>query len=420
MKRILSSAALVSALLAAAGAGAGRAAVGRRSAAPALSGESALAAAAAESLGPRLGHRRQRRRQDHVWVTHRGADSLEGNEKGMMLTPPTSSVCCAAAPFVLAVRRRPASSCRTSAGPGRATSGRSRRAALRSTPRATSGLPPPGSSRRRRQRARPRRRGTTAAGVAAAARGTAAPTGPADAHVLKFSPDGKFLLQIGTPGKMEGPESQTTLNRPAAVAVDAAANEVYVADSGNHRIVVFNSETGAYKRHWGAYGEKPTAAGGGAYDPAAPPSRQFRDVTCVEIAQGRHGLRLRPHEQPHPGVPEGRQVRQGRHHLEEHARRDGHRAVRRRVVARLGVGHRLLERRRSSATSSSPTATTRRCRDRAARHARRGRQPSATAAASRDASSRSAASRSIRAATCTRASSTTASACRSSSPGARR
>jgi len=84
---------------------------------------------------------------------------------------------------------------------------------------------------------------------------------------------------------MEGPDSQTTLNRPAAVAVDAAANEVYVADSGNHRIVVFDADSGTYKRHWGAYGEKPTAAGGGAYDPGAPPARQFRDVSCVEIAK---------------------------------------------------------------------------------------------------------------------------------------
>jgi DNA-binding beta-propeller fold protein YncE len=103
--------------------------------------------------------------------------------------------------------------------------------------------------------------------------------------VLKFAKDGKFLLQIGTPGKMEGPDSQTTLNRPAAVAVDSGANEVFVADSGNHRVVVFDSETGAYKRHWGAYGEKPTAAGGGAYDPTVAPSRQFRDVTCIEIAK---------------------------------------------------------------------------------------------------------------------------------------
>src|SRR5499427_781342 len=39
--------------------------------------------------------------QDHVWVAHRGADSLEGNEKGMMATPPTSVLCCTAAQFVL-------------------------------------------------------------------------------------------------------------------------------------------------------------------------------------------------------------------------------------------------------------------------------------------------------------------------------
>ena len=39
--------------------------------------------------------------QDHVWVTHRGADSLEGNEKGMMANPPTSTECCVAAPFIL-------------------------------------------------------------------------------------------------------------------------------------------------------------------------------------------------------------------------------------------------------------------------------------------------------------------------------
>src|SRR5215831_8063065 len=39
--------------------------------------------------------------QDHIWVTHRGADSLEGNEKGMMATPQTSVLCCTAAPFIL-------------------------------------------------------------------------------------------------------------------------------------------------------------------------------------------------------------------------------------------------------------------------------------------------------------------------------
>jgi hypothetical protein len=39
--------------------------------------------------------------RDHVWVVHRGADTLEANEKGMMANPPTSSVCCVAAPSVL-------------------------------------------------------------------------------------------------------------------------------------------------------------------------------------------------------------------------------------------------------------------------------------------------------------------------------
>jgi DNA-binding beta-propeller fold protein YncE len=49
--------------------------------------------------------------------------------------------------------------------------------------------------------------------------------------------------------------------------------------------VVFDAEKGTYKRHWGAYGEKPGDAPGGPYDPAAPPARQFRDVSCVKISR---------------------------------------------------------------------------------------------------------------------------------------
>jgi DNA-binding beta-propeller fold protein YncE len=66
---------------------------------------------------------------------------------------------------------------------------------------------------------------------------------------------------------MDGPESQTTLNRPSAVAYDSAANEVFVADMGNKRIAVFDADKGTYKRHFG----------GGA--------TPFSDVTCVEIAR---------------------------------------------------------------------------------------------------------------------------------------
>jgi DNA-binding beta-propeller fold protein YncE len=243
--------------------------------------------------------------QDHVWVTHRGADSLEGNEKGMMATPQTSIKCCAAAPFILEFDADgkllshfggPGQGYQWPQSPGGlAVDAKGNvwitAAGLESAPSAGRGraavdpdaVGPPGGAARGADAARG---GDAARGAAPArGRGPAAPAGPADAHVLKFARDGKFLLQIGTPGKMEGPDSQTTLNRPAAVAVDSGANEVFVADSGNHRIVVFDSETGAYKRHWGAYGEKPTAAGGGPYDPGAPPARQFRDVTCVEIAK---------------------------------------------------------------------------------------------------------------------------------------
>jgi len=239
--------------------------------------------------------------QDHVWVTHRGADSLEGNEKGMMATPKTSVLCCTAAPFILEFDTAgkllahfggPGQGYQWPQSPGGITVDAKGNVWV-----AGAGLEPAPAGGRGRATgsnadpdAVPPARGRGADAPAAPApaargRGPAAPAGPPDAHVLKFARDGKFLLQIGTPGKMEGPDSQTTLNRPAAVAVDAGTNEVFVADSGNHRVVVFDSESGAYKRHWGAYGEKPTAAGGGPYDPTATPARQFRDVTCIEIAK---------------------------------------------------------------------------------------------------------------------------------------
>jgi len=128
---------------------------------------------------------------------------------------------------------------------------------------------------------------TTAAVAALAARGArgnAAAAAAGDAHILKFTSGGSFILQIGTPGQSEGPDSTTTLSRPSALAVDEGANELYVADTGNRRIVVFDATSGAYKRHWFGSGEKTSSAAPAAYDPAAPPARSFRDVTCVKIS----------------------------------------------------------------------------------------------------------------------------------------
>jgi len=106
-----------------------------------------------------------------------------------------------------------------------------------------------------------------------------------DHQILKFSGDGKFLLQIGKAGQTGGSNDTTLLGKPAHMEVDAAANELYVADGyGNRRVIVFDATTGAYKRHWGAYGSRPDDAKT-TYDPAAPPSKQFGSpVHCVRLA----------------------------------------------------------------------------------------------------------------------------------------
>jgi DNA-binding beta-propeller fold protein YncE len=84
---------------------------------------------------------------------------------------------------------------------------------------------------------------------------------------------------------MDGPASETTLSRPAAIAYDAAANEVFIADTGNRRIAVFDADSGKYKRHWFAYGEKTAGAAPAAYNPNEPAARSFRDATCIEISR---------------------------------------------------------------------------------------------------------------------------------------
>ena len=111
--------------------------------------------------------------------------------------------------------------------------------------------------------------------------------GPSDAQVLKFTQQGAFVLQIGHPATGAASNDTTRLGRPAGVAVDDAAHEVYVADGyGNRRIIVFDSETGAYKRHWGAYGDGRPSDAAQHYDPRAPLPRQFgRPVHCVRLAK---------------------------------------------------------------------------------------------------------------------------------------
>jgi hypothetical protein len=107
-----------------------------------------------------------------------------------------------------------------------------------------------------------------------------------DAQVLKFSRDGRFLQQIGRQGRTSGSNSETDLGRPALAIVDPSGTELYIADGyGNRRVLVLDAKTGEYKRHWGAYGNRPDDTDPGKYDPAALRAQQFRTpVHCVRIA----------------------------------------------------------------------------------------------------------------------------------------
>ena len=131
--------------------------------------------------------------------------------------------------------------------------------------------------------------------------------GDKDAHILKFTREGKFLMQIGHQGKGGGSNDVENLGAPANIVIDAPANEIYVADGYvNHRVIVFDATTGRYKRHWGAYGNRPddgwfTRAGEklpgpfsgtvqnenrpSQYDPNGPPAPQFRIVHAVRLSK---------------------------------------------------------------------------------------------------------------------------------------
>ncbi|HCK33992.1 MAG TPA: hypothetical protein DHW20_02360, partial [Gemmatimonadetes bacterium] len=110
--------------------------------------------------------------------------------------------------------------------------------------------------------------------------------GPDDGHILKFTRDGNFLLQLGRPGIGTGSNDPENFGRVAEVSIDLGGDEVFVADGyGNRRVAVLDIETGALKRYWGAYGNRPDDAPVPPYRPEDPPAQQFRSpVHCAEIS----------------------------------------------------------------------------------------------------------------------------------------
>jgi DNA-binding beta-propeller fold protein YncE len=201
--------------------------------------------------------------RDHVWIIHRPA-TLANNEKGLDLKPPTGD-CCAAAPHVLEFD---ASGALVShwGGPG-------------------AGYEWPSSGH----------------GITVDYKGNVwiGGNGEGDAQVLKFTRDGKFLLQLGRADVHKGPNDPTgkptytggshdprNFGRAAKIFVDPRANEAYIADGYlNKRVAVLDADTGELKRYWGAYGNKPDDANPGPYKPEAPPAQQFRNpVHCADLS----------------------------------------------------------------------------------------------------------------------------------------
>ncbi len=207
---------------------------------------------------------------DHVWIVHRGA-SLERTESYAAQKPPAAE-CCIPAPPVLEFDQA-GNLLRTWGGPGEGYD----------WPAANHGLTVDfegnvwiaGSGR------------ATAPAGAAQVETASDPNIYGDSMVLKFSRDGRFLKQIGKRSASKGNDDTQNVRGATKLFVDPKTRELYVADGyGNRRVIVFDADSGEYKRHWGAYGHRPDDTPLAGYNPNDPPARQFRSpVHCAELSR---------------------------------------------------------------------------------------------------------------------------------------
>lgn len=106
-----------------------------------------------------------------------------------------------------------------------------------------------------------------------------------DNQCLKFTRDGEFLLQIGHAGASEGSLDTENLNAAGQVQVWPATNEVFIADGyRNRRVIVFDADTGEFKRMWGAYGNEPDDDAPRTQLFEGPGPQQFNLVHGIQIS----------------------------------------------------------------------------------------------------------------------------------------
>jgi hypothetical protein len=111
----------------------------------------------------------------------------------------------------------------------------------------------------------------------------------ADDAYLKFTQDGKLVLQIGHSNQSKGDGDTANVHRAADAWVHRPTNELFVADGyGNHRVVVFDGDTGAFKRAWGAFGKPP----GGVDNCAIIGPKSFPDADGPPDFNVAHAIRV--------------------------------------------------------------------------------------------------------------------------------
>jgi DNA-binding beta-propeller fold protein YncE len=202
--------------------------------------------------------------RDHIWIIHRSSATLNNNERGAELNPPTGE-CCKGAPPVLEFDAE-GNLVQSWGGPGQ-------------------GYEWPQSNH----------------GIFVDHKGNVwiGGNGAGDSHILKFTRNGKFIAQYGKAGIHKGAvdaeglstyagdsNDQQNFGRVAKIFVDPRDNEAYISDGYlNKRVAVLDADTGKMKRYWGAYGNKPDDRNLGPYNPDAPPAQQFRNpVHCADVS----------------------------------------------------------------------------------------------------------------------------------------
>ncbi|MBI3981599.1 MAG: hypothetical protein HY337_01725 [Gemmatimonadetes bacterium] len=203
--------------------------------------------------------------RDHVFIIHRGLPTLNARtEAGLAANPPTGD-CCAAAPPILEFDPE-GNLVNSWGGPGQGYV----------WPSSNHGI-----SIDHMDNVWIGGNGTCPGDSTASAD---CPRGAVDSHILKFTHDGKLLMQIGMPLQRANSNSMTSFGRVAKISFDVTANEAYLADGySNKRVAVIDMDTGKIKRYWGAYGKTPVDTNMGPYSPDAPPAPQFRNpVHCAE------------------------------------------------------------------------------------------------------------------------------------------